>query len=378
MVDRPPAAQSQGIGLLLSLERALIDLRARTCPVEPRSLPIEASAGFVLAEPLRAPASVPPQAIALRHGWAVAARDVVGASSYSPVPFPAPPTWVEVDQPMPAGTDAVLPPDAVGSQNGFVDIVAEVASGEGVRRAGEDVTTGAILREAGKRMRSSDIAVALAAGIGEAVVRQARVRVVSLPRSAALDGAGDLVARFAEAAGAVVERADLPSRDADAIAGALTGPGSDVVVVVGGAGLGREDHAARALAASEDLIAHGIALRPGDTSGCGMVGAAPVLLVPERLEAALAATLMLVLPCLDHLMSARTRRPAVSGPLTRKVSSGVGMTDLVLLRRTGQGLEPLAVADLTLAAIAGADAWLAVPPESEGFAAGETVAAFLL
>jgi molybdopterin molybdotransferase len=361
--------------LLVPLERVLGDLRARTRPVDPRTLPIERTAGLVLAEPLRSHAGVPAEAIALRDGWAIAAGDVVGASSYSPVPVGAPPAWVEVGQPMPAGTDAVLPPDAVAGQGTAVEIVAEVAPGEGVRRAGEDAAPGVILREAGERMRSTDVAVALALGIRQVPVRQARARILSLP-IVTPDGTAELVGRLAQAAGAVVEHAAPVSNEFEA--NALKGQGSDMVIVVGGTGLGGGDQGARVFATSGSLVAHGIALRPGETSGCGVIGAAPVILVPGRVEAALAATLMLVLPSLDHLMSATPRRPSVSGRLTRKVSSGIGMTDLVLLRRTGQELEPLAVADLTLAAIAGADAWLAVPPENEGFAAGETVPAFLL
>jgi molybdopterin biosynthesis enzyme len=103
-----------------------------------------------------------------------------------------------------------------------------------------------------------------------------------------------------------------------------------------------------------------------------------VILVPGRFEAALAVTLMLVIPCLDYLMDATPRRATVSGSLTRKVASMVGLTDLVLLRKVEQGLEPLTTGDVTLTAIAAADAWLAVPPGSEGFAAGETVTAFPL
>jgi molybdopterin biosynthesis enzyme len=186
------------------------------------------------------------------------------------------------------------------------------------------------------------------------------------------------VVRLAEAAGAVVERIGIPSRDAKTIAASLTKNEADLIVVVGGTGFGRSDHAAEALAASGSLIARGIALRPGETSGCGVVAGRPVILVPGRLEAALAATLTLVLPCLDHLMGATPRFNFLGGQLTRKVSSTVGMTDVVLLRRTWDGLEPVAVGDLTLAAIAGADAWLAVPPFGEGFAAGETVTAFML
>ena len=378
-VDAAPsdAPAKQGFRSLSSLERALTELRARSHLVDPCSLPMGEAAGRVLAAPIRSPAPVPAHATARRDGWAVAAGDVIGASSYSPVAV-AVPRWVDAGQPMPAGTDAVLPPDAVIAQNGVAEIVTDVAPGEGTRRGGDDAAFEAILREAGERVRPSDVAVALAAGVEQALIREARVHMLSLPGPPALDASADLVARFAGAAGAVVGRTSLPSRDAPDIAQALRKAEADLVVILGGTGLGREDHAPAALAASGSLLAHGIAIRPGETCGCGVVGTTPAILVPGFVDSALAATLTLVLPCLDHLMGAAPRLPALAGPLTRKVSSVVGMTEIVLLRRVGEALDPLAAGDLTLSAIAGAEAWLAILPDNEGFAAGETVGAFLL
>jgi molybdopterin biosynthesis enzyme len=65
-------------------------------------------------------------------------------------------------------------------------------------------------------------------------------------------------------------------------------------------------------------------------------------------------------------------------PLARKVVSDPGLSDLVLLRRAkaadGSGVwEPLATGDIPFAAIAHADAWLLVEPESEGYAAGRMI-----
>lgn len=336
-------------------------------------MPLEDAVGRVLAAPIEAAVPLPPHAIALRDGWAVAASDVLGASSYSPVM--AKPPWIETGEPLPPGLDAVLPPDGFSMQGAMPEIVAEAAPGDGVRHMGGDATAGTVLRRAGEPVRPMDAALARAAGVDRVQVREARVRILSLPGAPRDEGTGALVSRLL---GAVVERAAAAGRDAVRIGAALTSGAADLVVLVGGTGFGHEDYAAEALAASGFLIAHGIALRPGETAGCGLVGEVPVILAPGRLEMAFATTLALTLPCLAHLTGALPPLSSLSGPLTRKVSSAVGMTDIVLLRRTGQGLEPLAVGDLTLAAIAHAEAWLAVPAESEGFAAGDTVAVFLL
>jgi molybdopterin biosynthesis enzyme len=193
-----------------------------------------------------------------------------------------------------------------------------------------------------------------------------------------LQAAAECVASLTHAGGAAVTRTALPARDADTIARAFAESLGDVIVMIGGTGFGRHDHAAEALAAAGSLIAHGIALRPGDTSGCGLVERTPIILVPGSLDAALAVTLMLVLPSIDLLAGAAARQPSVSGRLTRKISSSVGVTELTLLRGDGPSLEQLGTGDLTLEAVGRATAWLTIPAESEGIAAGETVTAFLL
>ena len=369
-------SNARRFGALTPVNEAEQRLVAGLRPVAARSAGLGEAVGRMLAEPLRCEAPVPAEAVALREGWAVSADATVGASAYSPVLVAQQPEWVETGQVMPAGSDAVLPPDGVSPDHGMVAIVAVAVPGEGVRRAGEDAARGAILRAAGERLRPTDIAVGHGIGVGQVAIRTARTRIISLRQDGA-DPTGDLVAAVAQAYGAAVERLNLRSRDAASIGTALTQDGTDLIMLVGGTGLGGDDHAAEALALAGSLIAHGLALRPGETSGCGLVGATPVVLAPGRPEAALAATLALALPCLDRLTAALPRA-TVSGRLTRKIASTVGMTELVLVRAAGQNLDPIAVADVTLAAVARAEAWLTVAPDSEGCAAGETVTAFLL
>ena len=328
-------------------------------PVTAESVPVEAAVGRVLAEPLQAPNAVPPHAVALRDGWAVAAADTVGASSYTPVMLLEEPRFVTIGAALPAGADAVLPPDAVSAEAGFAEITVPAAPGESVRRAGEDAAAGAILRAAGERVRALDIAAAREAGVGFCSVRRVRVRVMG-------DGvASTLMARFAEAAGATVEWGQ-PSDEA------LAPSSADLVVMVGAC-----DPSAVLSQAGTD-VAPALALRPGEGLGCALAGDVPVLVMPDRLETALAAALVLMQPCLDRLMGATARPPVVMAPLARKLASTVGLTEIALVRETNGGLEPLAIGDITLTAMAQAGAWLAVPPESEGFAAGEIVQAFIL
>jgi molybdopterin biosynthesis enzyme len=64
----------------------------------------------------------------------------------------------------------------------------------------------------------------------------------------------------------------------------------------------------------------------------------------------------------------------VTLPLKRKVTSTIGLTELIPVARTGGMAEPLASGYLSLTSLTRSDGWIVVPAESEGFAAGTPVA----
>lgn len=348
---------------------ALARLLAGGAPIASRTVPLRAAEGRILAAPLAAPAPVPPAAIALRDGFAVAAESVVGASSYAPAFLAEPPPFVHAGERLPRGADCVLPPDAVSEAAGTVEVTAALAPGDGARRTGEDAAAGAILRDAGEMLRALDVAAAEAAGLKTCSLREPRVRVLSV--AAKPDAVSDFLQRFVVLAGAQVTGQPVGARTRDdAVTGA---PPADLLLMTGDIGLAEE-----ILIRNGAVLARGLALRPGEGVVCGRIGAAAAVIVPARLDAALSLALVLIRPILDHLAGARSRAPLPRAALARKVASGLGVTELALLRETAAGFEPLAVGDLPLAAMAKADAWLAVPPDSEGFAAGELVEAHRL
>jgi molybdopterin molybdotransferase len=119
---------------------------------------------------------------------------------------------------------------------------------------------------------------------------------------------------------------------------------------------------------------HGTALAPGETCGFGFIGSRPVLLLPGRLDAAMAGWLMLGRCLLGRLGGAREQNEcAETATLTRKIASTVGLTEVVPVRRVGDKAEPLAGRYWPLSAIARADGYVVISPDSEGSSAGSTV-----
>lgn len=361
---------------LTPLETALAALLRGLEPLAPVALPLADALGCVAAgtPPLKA---YPPHDIAAVDGWALRARDLVGASSYSPLPLAGSPVWVEAGGAMPENCDCVVDSDSVDQSGPMVQVLAEAIPGQGVRRTGGDIAEGSPVIAAGRRVRPLDLLVARAAGLDRLGVRRPRLRVVNIPAISGEAVTAKLIAENARAAGAEVACTQATARDAASIAAALDTAACDLLISIGGSGVGRTDAAIAALAQRGEVVAHGIALQPGRTTAVGRIGKIPVIVLSGSPDQALAAWWTLALPLLDRMSGLRPREP-VTLPLARKIASSVGITEIVLLARKDGAWLPLAVGEMPLETIARADSWLAVPGGSEGFAAGAPVDAYML
>ena len=360
---------------LTPLEVALAALLDRLAPVAPVALPLAEALGSVAADmpPLN---PHPPRDIAIADGWALRARDLVGASSYSPLPLIASPVWVEAGDAMPDGCDCVIDADAVDRTGPISEALAEAIPGQGVRRIGDDIAEGNCIAS-GRPVGRLDLLLARTAGMQQLNVRRPRLRIVNIPPGSGGAVTAPLIAESARAAGAEIVCTEAAARDAASVAKAIDIGASDLLLTVGGSGVGRADATIAALAQRGEVSAHGIALQPGRTSAVGRIGKIPVMVLPGAPDQALAAWWTLVLPVLDRL-SGRLPLKAVTLPLARKIASSVGIAEIVLLEKIQDAWMPLAVGDLSLETIARADAWLVVPGGSEGFAAGTPVDAYML
>ncbi|MCK1362280.1 molybdopterin-binding protein [Bradyrhizobium sp. 199] len=358
---------------LTPLDTALAALLNRLEPLAPVELPLTDAAGCIAAgTPLLA--AHPPRDIAAADGWALCANDLVGASSYSPLPLTKVPQWVEAGEAMPAGCDCVLDADTAEVSGPLAQVLAEGVPGQGVRRAGSDVAERTPAAAEGCPVGAADLLLARVAGVEKLGVRRPRLRIVNVPGATATM---HMIAGLAHAAGLGVETCEAGARDQASIADVLDASSCDLLLTVGGSGVSRRDAAVLALAQRGEVLAHGLALQPGRTAAVGRLGRIPVIALPGSPDHALAAWLALVRPLIDHL-SARQPRRQVTLPLARKIASSVGVAEMALLSLEHHAWMPLAVGEWPLQAIARADAWLLAPASHEGFAAGTSVDAYLM
>lgn len=370
-MDAP--SQSQRLSRLVPLSEVLVRVAAITHAVAPRVMAAGQARGKVLAADVMAAGPLPALAVALTDGWALASDSVGDASPYAPVMLMPAPAFVETGDALPPGTDAVLPPDAVVVRGATAEALAAATPGEGVLAAGADIDPRRPLRRAGERLRAVDVAVLRAAGIADVSVREPRILVVcaTLADSAA-DIVGPLIAEAIDAAGGVVriERTDGKS---EALEHALKDDSVDAIVVIGGTGGGPRDASVRTLARVGRLDVHGIALRPGETAVLGVVGARPVLLLPGRLDAAVAVWLTVGRALMARLTGLLGVERGRSMTLTRKITSTIGLAEIVPVGACDGGVEPLASGYFPLQALARAEGWIMIAPDSEGYAAGSSV-----
>ena len=218
---------------------------------------------------------------------------------------------------------------------------------------------------------------ARAVGLDKVAVRRPRLRLINIPAAAGNAVTAQLLAESASAAGAEIICVEAGGRDAAVHRNSVRTEPCDLIVTVGGTGVGRTDATIEALASRGELLAHGIALQPGRTAAIGTIAGSRVIALPGAPDQALAGWWTLVLPVLDRL-SGREQRRTTKLPLARKIASSVGIAEIVLLENIDDAWMPLATGDLSLETIARADAWLAVPGGCEGYAAGTPLNAYML
>ncbi|XQU74059.1 gephyrin-like molybdotransferase Glp [Cupriavidus sp. H18C2] len=283
---------------MLTMAQALEALLAGARPItETETVDTLQANGRVLATPVTSALRVPPADNTSMDGYAMRAADV-----------PAPGTRLPVSQRIPAGhvgtelapgtaarifTGGLIPPgaDAVVMQeqcqgDGDAVIVNHVpASGEWIRRAGEDIEAGSQILPAGARL--SPQALGLAASVGQArldVIRRVRVAVfftgdeLAMPGEPLKPGAIYNSNRFTLRG--LLENLGCEASDFGIVPDTLAATrdtlrraaaGHDLIITSGGVSVGEEDHIRPAVTAEGRLDLWQIAIKPGKPLAFGQV-----------------------------------------------------------------------------------------------------------
>ena len=292
--------------------------------------------GRVLAQDIVSALQVPPQDNSSMDGYAVRCADLLQLATVLPVrqriaagsaglalgPMSA--ARIFTGAPIPPGADAVvMQEDCEALPGERVRINASVSPGQWIRRAGEDIASGAVILAQGERL--SPAALGLAASIGMstlAVLRRPRVALFSTGDELVMPGEiapaqmkpGSIYNSNRFFLRALLRRlgcevSDLgivPDRlDATVQALQQAARGHDLILTSGGVSVGEEDHIKPAVQSLGSLDLWHLAIKPGKPFAYGRVQDAHFIGLPGNPVSSFVTFLLLVRPFLLRLQGAR-------------------------------------------------------------------------
>jgi putative molybdopterin biosynthesis protein len=401
-------------------------------PFPGEEVPLEQALGRVTAEPVWAAISAPHYHASAMDGYAVRARDTLGASETNPVTLslvaeevdleravrPALP--VNTGQAMPVWADAVIMIEHVqaGEREDELIIREPVAPWQHVRMMGEDMVATELVLPANHTLRPVDLGALAGSGHPTVLVRR-RPCVAIIPTGSELvtltpegeqrPAPGQIIefnslvlAAQVEMWGGAATRFPIVPDERLALLSAVREAAAthDLVLVNAGSSAGSRDYTAQVVAELGRLLVHGVAVRPGHPVILGLVEASPpgplsmseegeveagvrprvvpVIGVPGYPVSAALTGEIFVEPLISRWLGRPPAEPpTVEAVISRKVMSPAGDDDYVRVTvgQVGDRIiaTPLSRGAGVISSLVRADGIVRIPRFSEGVDAGSKV-----
>ncbi len=390
-----------------------VDLFSRFHPLETETVQLADSAGRVIAADITAPEQLPPFSRSTMDGFAVRARDTFGCSESEPALLtiageiamgssgrdiklrPGQTSRIWTGGELAAGSDAVVMVEYSHLlDKETVEIFKPVAPGENVIRAGEDTKQGQVVLAGGRKLRPQDVGVLAGLGITSVTVQRRPVVAIlstgdELVPPDQQPGPGQIrdinsttLAALVEESGGVANRLGIINDDFDNMFAACRKAlaEADMVLLSGGSSVGQRDFTLQVLEHLDDseLLAHGVAIRPGKPTILARVGNKALFGLPGHVASAMVVYYLFVRPLLRRLSGMTTSLgllpiQAVTG---EQIPSAIGREEYVrvqLLRDNDED-QPVALPIYgksgLLTPLVKADGLLVIDRDSEGLDKG--------
>ncbi len=387
----------------------------RVSPLGEESVPLREALGRRLAADVASADPVPGFDNSSMDGFALRAADTRGASAESPAMLrvvgesraghPAGSALgegeaigISTGAVIPEGADAVVRVEDTNWGNGNVEVGVEVAPGNNLRHAGDDIEAGAVVMREGTRLGAAEVGVLASVGV-------ARIRCARRPRLAVLTTGDELlepdepqrpggvrnsnaytIPALALSAGAEVVSLetvrDEPEATREAIEPMLSG---EIAVICGGVSVGDHDHVKGALSSlGVDEVFWRVALKPGKPTWFG-IGPSGTLVfgLPGNPVSAMVTFVLFVRPAIAVMTgapgAAQRLRAVLDEPLPKPPGRAHAVRCRLELRDDGWHARPTGDQDShVLTSMLGADALAIVPADADPPTVGELVELELL
>ncbi|UYZ12594.1 molybdopterin molybdotransferase MoeA [Brevibacillus sp. WF146] len=390
------------------------EFRPVRLPVE---VPLAEALGMVLAEDVISGEQVPHFARSTVDGYAVRAKDTFGASDSLPAFLTitgqidmgrAADLYLHEGQAqaiptggmLPDGADSVVMMEHVEEVGDLLNVYRQVAPGENVVRAGDDVEIGETVMAAGHRLRPQDLGVLAAIG-------RTSVRVYPRPIVGILS-TGDEVVPADKRELAPGEVRDINSvtvgaaarqHGADVIFGGIVKDDCDAflakaeklyrqvdfLILSGGSSVGTRDFTVQVMQSLGEpgVLVHGVSIKPGKPTILARAGEKPLLGLPGHPVSALIIFHLFAVPILHRLQGMRPSASDKRLParISRNIPSAVGRSDYVRVkleeRSDGLWAVPVFGKSGLISTLAKSDGIVEIAANKEGILEGEVVSVYV-
>ncbi|OGD58065.1 hypothetical protein A3K78_00385 [Candidatus Bathyarchaeota archaeon RBG_13_52_12] len=314
-------------------------------------VPIEEASGRVLAEDVVAGFNVPPFDRSSMDGYAVKAKDTLGASSKHLTlkligtrhagevfeGFIGDGECMEIatGAPVPKGADAVVMVEYTKLSDNMVEIQREARLGDNIAPEGEDIKKGEVVVKVGEVLTPGKIGAAAALGFS-------KVKAYAKPRVAIYSTGNEVVSQgkplnsgqvydinsytlsaVVAANGCVPVRMGLVRDDFEAIADAVRDAADyDAAVFSGGSSVGVRDLFAGVIEELGVVYFHGLRVKPGKPTLFGKIGETPVFGMPGYSTSCLNNAYVFLVPALRKVAGLPTAEErTVKARLSRSIKA---------------------------------------------------------
>jgi molybdopterin molybdotransferase len=385
---------------LLDVDVARAKLLETAARLPGETVPIDASRGRILAEPVAARLTQPPFNASAMDGYAIRWADmpgpwnVVGEAAagrgWQGEITAGEATRIFTGAPLPMGADSIVVQEEISRADDIATLSGEGPPRQGahIRRQGQDFARGDTLAEAGALLTPARIGLLAAAGHGTLhVVRRPRVTLIAtgdeLVPPGTTPGPDQIVSSntvmlraLFEAAGAEVIDPGIIPDSLGALTEALNSAHADLIITIGGASVGDHDLVVpvlRALGASIDFWK--IAMRPGKPMLAGHLGGRRVIGLPGNPVSAYVCALLFAWPLIARLAGRPETLPMRRLPLATPLPANGARRDHLRGRLTeNDSAEPFIAQDSAmLGRLAAANLLIVRPPGAPAAALGDPV-----
>jgi molybdopterin molybdotransferase len=356
---------------LVTVDEAREKVLSAVRPLGSLQVPLTEAYGCVLAEDVVADHDLPAFASSAMDGFAVRSSDIAAASPDSPVELKIvgraligrrpestvgghEASRIATGAPIPAGADTVVPIENAEVLGEVVRIVEPAPEGRHIRPVGEDVRSGMVLVERGRRLGAPELGLLANAGFPHPVVHP-RPRVIVLSTGDELippteqpefgqirDSNAYTIFGAVREAGAIPVLAGIVKDDVEQLKETLLVHEiqADAFISSGGVSVGERDVVKAAFFRRGDLDFYKVAMQPGMPQGFGHIEGKPYWGLPGNPVSVFVSFEVFVRPALLKMLGrTHLRRPEVTATLTQDVSGPRGKLQFarVLVSRDADG-----------------------------------------